>query len=838
MIITPDQMRDLGPEALQKVKAELARRSFAEYVRQAWPIIEPGTPLVWGWVIDAICEHLEACSEGDIKRLVINVPPGPMRDDSLVTTSSGRKQLKDVEIGDMVLTHKGRYRPVSAVHHQGTLPILQITTNSGRVTHAAPSHPYLTPRGWVEAGKLQVGDFAAVVSPEEERTEQHCTPAEARLMGYMVGDGSLIQSAPIFTNRDLETIIDLQSCLDEIGFEYTTKMRKSHWSVSVRGGQPVRDYFESFGLMGKSSYTKRIPDQILNSDAEIMRNFLGAYWSCDGMISVRASRKRGSVYRASCTTVSEQLADDLLHLCGMLGIRARIRKKSRKLETSAQPGGVYRSFNLEVQREVDTARFADLPGLCARKRVLAEKCRKSFDQALWEDEIVEILQVEDANCMCLTVDEDHSFVCSDIAVKNSMKSKLTSVLWPTWNWTSQGHLKFLSSSYALNLAERNNVEARRILQSEWYTNTFGVGISTEEGGKVNFSNDKHGVMRAISVGGATTGYRGDMFIIDDPHDVSKAESDAKRTEAVTWFMESAQNRLNSLVDSVIVVVMQRVHEEDVSSIALEMGYDHLCIPMRWEEDLRKTTAIGWTDPRSEDGELMWPERFPKKELDQLEANMGPYATAAQNQQRPAPRKGGMFAVDKIQQIDELPDEPFIEVRAWDFAGSEGKGAYSVGVKMLFGLKSKDFIIADVSRGQWGGGKVREQVKTLAEDDGIPCGIVIPQDPGAAGKVVAEDYVAMLTGYSAHIEIQSGSKELRAEPFAAQVEINRVKILKRLWTKPFLDELRFFPKAKLKDQVDAASSAFNRLAVLSRRNRQRPTLTLVGGKQENTAAAVG
>jgi predicted phage terminase large subunit-like protein len=495
MMLTPDQIRNVGPEALEKVRAELARRSFAEYVKQAWPVIEPGTPLVWGWVIDAICEHLEACNDGQIKRLVINVPPG------------------------------------------------------------------------------------------------------------------------------------------------------------------------------------------------------------------------------------------------------------------------------------------------------------------------------------------------------SMKSKLTSVLWPTWCWTNRGHLKFLSSSYALNLAERNNVEARRILQSEWYTNTFGVGISTEEGGKVNFSNDKYGVMRAISVDGATTGYRGDMFVIDDPHDVSKAESDARRTDAVKWFMESAQNRLNSLVDSVIVVVMQRVHEEDVSSIALEMGYDHLCIPMRWEEELRKYTTIGWTDPRSNDGELMWPERFPKTELDQLESNMGAYATAAQNQQRPAPRKGGMFAVDNIQQIDELPDEPFIEVRAWDFAGSGGTGAYSAGVKMLYGLKSKEFIIADVRRGQWSGGKVREKVSQAAEDDGVACGIMIPQDPGSAGKVQAEDYVAMLTGYNARIEVQSGSKETRAEPFSAQVEVNRVKILKRLWTKPFLDELRFFPKAKLKDQVDAAASAFNRLAFLSRKDRAKPRLVAVGEKQENTARSI-
>jgi predicted phage terminase large subunit-like protein len=416
-----------------------------------------------------------------------------------------------------------------------------------------------------------------------------------------------------------------------------------------------------------------------------------------------------------------------------------------------------------------------------------------------------------------------------------MKSKLTSVLWPTYSWLHKPHLKFLSGSYALSLAERNNVEARRVLQSEWYSDNFGIGISSEEGGKVNFSTDKMGVMRAISVGGATTGYRGDVFLIDDPHDVSKAESDAKRSEAVQWFIESAQTRLNSLVDSSIIVVMQRVHEEDVTSVALEMGYESLIIPMRWDETLRKTTSIGWTDPRTKDEELMWPERFPQTELTQLEKNMGPYAVAAQMQQRPSPRKGGLIQVDGIKVIDELPDEPFIAVRAWDLAASEGAGAYSVGTLMYYGQESEQFYVADIKRAQLGGGAVRKLINDTAVEDGHATKIILPQDPGAAGKVVVEDLIAGLAGYNARAEPQSGAKTTRAEPFAAQVEIGRVSVLKRTWTKAFLDELRFFPKSKYLDQVDSVSSAFNALAPLTRaKARKKPTLMVVGERQDNVA----
>ena len=416
----------------------------------------------------------------------------------------------------------------------------------------------------------------------------------------------------------------------------------------------------------------------------------------------------------------------------------------------------------------------------------------------------------------------------------AMKSKLTSVMWPTWTWLHHSHYKFLSSSYALSLAERNNVEARRILQSKWYSDNFGISISADEAGKVNFSTDKLGVMRAISVGGATTGYRGDIFVIDDPHDVSKAESDAKRHEAVQWFVESAQTRLNSLANSAIVVIMQRVHEEDVTATALEMGYDHLCIPMRWEEAYRKTTSIGWTDPRTKEGELMWAKRFPLVELTQLEKNMGSYATAAQMQQHPVPRKGGLFQMDNIKLIDALPEDEdeYISVRAWDLAGSEGAGAFTVGVKMQWGVKTQKFYITDVVREQLGGGGVRKLIDQTAEKDGTSTHIIVPRDPGQAGKVQSEDIIAMLAGYSAKAEAQSGSKELRAEPFASQIEIGKVCVLKRLWTKSFLDELRFFPKSKYKDQVDAASSAFNELAQRTRRKKKTPSLSIVGENKAN------
>jgi predicted phage terminase large subunit-like protein len=418
------------------------------------------------------------------------------------------------------------------------------------------------------------------------------------------------------------------------------------------------------------------------------------------------------------------------------------------------------------------------------------------------------------------------------------KSRLTRVLYPTWRWINAPFHRFLSASYALDLTIRDNLDARRIVSSDWYGSTFNLHVAEDDGGKTGFSLDTLGSLKAVTVGGKTTGFRGDTFIIDDPLNVQDANSAVKRAESLEWFKEAAQSRINNAATSAIIVIMQRVHEEDVAAVAAEMGYEKLVIPMRWDEQFRHTTSIGWTDPRTVEGELMFPERFPQDWVDRTEKSMGSYAFAAQYQQTPVPRKGAFFATDRIDIIDELPEDDFTAVRAWDLAVSAGKGAYTAGVQMLWGKRTQRFYVADVTRGQWGAGQVRDELQTTASDDGTATRIVVPQDPGQAGKAQADDIVANLAGFDVRVERQSGDKETRANPLAAQMERGHVAVLKRPWTSAFLDELRVFPKGKHKDQVDAASSALNMLASMTR-NRKRTLRLVVGGeRQENFAAMPG
>lgn len=133
---------------------------------------------------------------------------------------------------------------------------------------------------------------------------------------------------------------------------------------------------------------------------------------------------------------------------------------------------------------------------------------------------------------------------------------------------------------------------------------------------------------------------------DDIHNIKDGESEPIRSETVRWVKEGMSNRLNDMSEDVIIGIGQRVHEQDASAAMLEDGdYEHLCIPMRYDPSRHCRTSIGWEDPRSEYGELAWPERFPETVVKKLERTLGPYAFAAQYQQAPEPRGGGILKRD-------------------------------------------------------------------------------------------------------------------------------------------------------------------------------------------------
>jgi predicted phage terminase large subunit-like protein len=400
-----------------------------------------------------------------------------------------------------------------------------------------------------------------------------------------------------------------------------------------------------------------------------------------------------------------------------------------------------------------------------------------------------------------------------------MKSLTTNVFWPAWEWGPRNRpdLRYMCASYAESLTIRDNRRCRALVLSEPYRAAWGsrFAMSTEQAAKVRFDNNKTGFKLATSVGGVGTGERGDRFIIDDPHSVLEAESEVKREQVLTWFTEVVPTRINDPDRSAIIVIMQRVHESDVSGliIAKELGYTHLCLPMEHEEDRACRTPF-FTDPRTEPGQLMWPERFSRDYLEKdlkpfLSARGGSYAIAGQLQQRPAPRGGGMFQRKDFRMVEQPAPPQAPRVRGWDLAASrDGHAAYTVGVKMA--LWDKRVVIEDVRRIRGSPHEVRQLIRQTTEADGRMVVQSIPQDPGQAGIAQREDLAGLLAGFNFHFSPETGSKEDRARPLAAQCEAGMIDAVRAPWNDVFIAEACSFPAGEFKDQVDAATRAYSHL----------------------------
>ncbi|HXG72670.1 MAG TPA: phage terminase large subunit [Gemmatimonadaceae bacterium] len=401
----------------------------------------------------------------------------------------------------------------------------------------------------------------------------------------------------------------------------------------------------------------------------------------------------------------------------------------------------------------------------------------------------------------------------------SMKSYLVSVFWMPWEWIRHPHYRYLCGSYDEGLAVRDNRRSRDVIKSEPYQRYWPLPIREDQDTKTRYDNVKSGWRIGTSVGGKGTGEHPHRKIIDDPHNVRQSLSDVQRQEAITWFDLTMGSRGVAL-NAATVIVMQRLHERDLSGHVLETlgSFVHLCLPMRYEPKRMVETPLGWNDPRTVPGELLWPALFDEEKVskleEQLRASQGEYGVAGQLQQRPAPVGGGLFKRQWFELVHGIP-QGAEWCRAWDKAGTHEGGDYTVGV--LMAKAGGFYYIVDVVRAQLSSGQrnalIRQTARMDADRFGMGVKIRLEQEPGSGGKESAEISVRELAGYDVQAMRATGDKVTRARPFAAQAEAGNVKLFADLtWNRAFLDELSVFPAGSHDDQVDATSGAFNTLAL--------------------------
>lgn len=406
------------------------------------------------------------------------------------------------------------------------------------------------------------------------------------------------------------------------------------------------------------------------------------------------------------------------------------------------------------------------------------------------------------------------------------KSELVSRRLPAYILGQNPDAQIIACSYSADLAQRMNRDTQRIIDDQHYmelfpnTQLFGANVRTVAQGTYLRNSDifevagHRGTYRSAGVGGGITGMGFDFGIIDDPVK-NRAEAESKTYRAALWEWYASTFYTRQEKDAAILVTCTRWHQDDLAGRLLEYAQSE--DGDQWE--VIDFPAIKEDDHDPHDirdiGAALWAEKYGEQRLAKIKGVIGSYQWASLYQQRPSPAEGGMFKRSWFEIVDALPAGDMTWVRWWDKAGTAKAGDYSAGVLMASN-GSGTYYVADVQRGQWSideRNRIMRQMAAIdAERTGNATAIWTEQEPGSGGKESAEATVKLLIGYPIRTETSTGSKEVRAQPFAAQCEAGNVKLLRGAWNMVYLDELTSFPFGSNDDQVDASSGAFNKLAL--------------------------
>jgi len=392
------------------------------------------------------------------------------------------------------------------------------------------------------------------------------------------------------------------------------------------------------------------------------------------------------------------------------------------------------------------------------------------------------------------------------------KSLTVAVFWPAWEWIDHPERRWLFASYADSLSLRDSVKCRRLIESPWYQERWGdrFRMAGDQNAKGRFENDKTGYRLASSVGGAVTGEGGDRVVVDDPHNVREIPSTTVRQAVLEWWDQAMSTRLNDPKTGARVIVMQRLHESDLSGHVLAQGgYDHLCLPAEYE-GRRIVTSIGWSDPRHETGELLWSDRFGPDELTTLKRSLGSYGAAGQLQQRPSPQEGGVFKRTWWRFYDRLPERFDEIIQSWDMTFKKADDNDFV-AGHVWGRIGADCYLLDRVHERMGFVETQRSVRALTAK--WPTALTKLIEDKANGPAIIDSLGREIGGF---IPVEpEGGKEARAAAVSPMVEAGNVWLPSpeiAPWVTEVIEESAAFPNAAHDDDVDAMSQALRRLSV--------------------------
>lgn len=395
------------------------------------------------------------------------------------------------------------------------------------------------------------------------------------------------------------------------------------------------------------------------------------------------------------------------------------------------------------------------------------------------------------------------------------KSLLCSVAFPAWVWTEDPHLRFMSVSYSGSLATKHSMDRRTLISSPWYQQGYRDAFALQHGDtlKTRFSNDKRGHMIATSMLATGTGLGGNFLLFDDPHDTTRAASKIKRERDLAEFDRKWRNRLDDKENGVMVIVMQRLDEMDLTGHVCdregttEIGgvWTQLKLPATAPERVVVQMPISKTEVVREQGDVLHEARQNAAALAAEKEAMGSYDYAGQYDQEPAPREGGILKKAYWRYYTELPqkiDEMAISVDC-TFTDTSKADFVAIGV---WARKGPDRYLVDLAVKRLGFAATCHAILAMRIKHPKARRVLIEKK--ANGDAVIETLRKKISGILPFPEPgkKMGSKEERAEACTPELESGCVYLPGPAASPPgfvadFIMECARFPRGKNDDRVD-------------------------------------
>lgn len=377
------------------------------------------------------------------------------------------------------------------------------------------------------------------------------------------------------------------------------------------------------------------------------------------------------------------------------------------------------------------------------------------------------------------------------------KSEMVTVRYSAWMLERDPSRRVIIGAYNQTLANKFSRKVRKIARQH-------IALSKERTAVDDWETEAGGGLRAVGVGAGVTGMGGDLIVIDDPvKNREEASSPTYRAKVWEWFTDDLYTRQEP--GGSIVLIMTRWHEDDLAGRILnsESAGD-------WTVVSLPALAMDDDPIGREKGEALWPERYDLAALMDYKTVLG-RSFHALYQQAPQEQEGDLFKRSNFQYIDASDVTDGTDwVWYWDKAATSGGGDYSAGVKMGRTTDGR-YIIADVRQGQWSTDERDRLCTSIMRAEGAGVATHFEREGGSSGKDVETYQARVFAGYPVFFEHVTGSKEVRAMPFAAQVEAKNVYLVRALWNNSYIDELTVFPNGLNDDQVDGSSGAFAKVA---------------------------